>query len=121
MIKLADFVGETIKQIIDGVRSAQKHAEGSGATVNPSQVYPSQSNSPTDKMTLVMTGPGGGAYFVPAVDFDVAVTTSEGTTTKGGVGVFVAPIAIGSQGQSDAKSTSLSRVRFTIPVSLPEG
>ena len=54
------------------------------------------------------------------VHFDVAVSTSEGTETKGGIGVVVGPVgSVGSQDQSDVASSSMSRIRFSVPVKLP--
>lgn len=53
------------------------------------------------------------------VSFDVALTIEEGSGTKGGIGVFVGAIGVGSQGQSDSRSTSLSRVTFSVPVIFP--
>jgi hypothetical protein len=41
------------------------------------------------------------------IEFDVAVTVIEGTQTKGGIGVFVGPIGIGSQGQSNVSNQSI--------------
>src|ERR1700730_8705593 len=80
---LQSFVTETLKQIAAGVRQAQKD-QGEGATGSSQNV-----------------------------DFDVAVTTSEGSDKKGGAGVFVAGVGIGAQGSSSAASSTVSRIKFT--------
>jgi hypothetical protein len=71
-MKLEDFVSETLKELIDGVKTAQKHAVSKGARVNP--------HSPVNRDNQ------------QTVEFDVAVTTTAGTQTKGGIGVFVGPV-----------------------------
>ena len=55
------------------------------------------------------------------IEFDVAVTTTEGTETKGGIGVFVVAVGLGSQGKSDATNSSSSRIKFSVPIFLPNG
>jgi hypothetical protein len=53
------------------------------------------------------------------VEFDVALTAMEGTGTKGGIGVVAGMFALGSTGQSKEESSSVSRVKFSVPLSLP--
>lgn len=55
------------------------------------------------------------------VEFDVAVTAEEAKGTKGGIGVFMGSVGLGAQGQSETKNTSLGRIKFSVPVSLPRG
>jgi hypothetical protein len=98
-MKLQDFVAETLKELIDGVKTAQSHAISNGARVNPHGLHFKENQQ--------------------HVEFDVAVTTTEGTQTKGGIGVFVGPVGLGSQGQSDNTNSSVSRIRFSIKVVLP--
>ena len=97
-MELQDFIDETLKQIISGVRSAQESAIELGAKINPR---------------------GGSVVEMRTVHFDIAVGTSEGTETKGGIRV-VGPVgSVGSQDQSDVASSSMSRIRFSVPVKLP--
>ena len=110
-MELKDFVAETLKQIIDGVRESQAYGSEHGAVVSPAQMFQLSSGQPgfTD----------GSQRPVQPIEFDVAVTASEGTKTKGGIGVFMGGVGLGSQGQSDAASRSVSRIRFTVPLVLP--
>jgi hypothetical protein len=55
------------------------------------------------------------------VEFDVAVTASSATGTKGGVGVVAGILALGAQGQSNQENKALSRLKFSVPISLPYG
>ena len=56
-----------------------------------------------------------------AVKFDVAVTATEGTGTKGGIGVVAGVFALGSQEQSSAEVSAVSRLKFAVPIALPYG
>jgi hypothetical protein len=49
----------------------------------------------------------------------VEVTTADTAAEKKGVGVFVAPITVGSQAQSDTRRTSVGRIQFSVAVALP--
>ena len=109
-MKLKDFVAETLKEIIDGVIEAQKHYSANGGVINSGDIEGPKVG--TDRHTGVP---------LQSVEFDVAVTTTEGTETKGGIGVFVGPIGLGSQGKSDSANSSVSRIKFSIPVILPKG
>lgn len=111
-MKLKDFVAETLKEIIDGVAEAQDYYSDKDGSVNGRKL-----RFRTDQgMQLWDKETGQPAQMV---DFDVAVTTTEGTETKGGIGVFVGPVGLGSQGKSDASNTSSSRIKFSVPVFLP--
>lgn len=109
-MELREFVSDTLKQIIDGVASASIYAAEKGATVNP------RLGRPVEGFATLSEG-----SVLQKVDFDVAVTTSEGATTTGGVGVFVGPVALGSKGQSNERDASFSRIKFFVVVKLPSG
>jgi hypothetical protein len=98
-MELQDFIAETLKEIISGVRRAQESAIELGAKINPR---------------------GGSIVEMRSVQFDVAVSTEEGIGEKGGIGVFVGPVGtVGSQNQSDVASSSMSRIKFSVPLKLP--
>jgi hypothetical protein len=103
-VKLKDFVTETLKEIFDGVVDAQEYCSrtGSGGEVASGTRYKTRDGTAAQ-----------------SIEFDVAVTTTEGTETKGGIGVFVGPVGLGSQGKSDASNTSVSRIKFSVPVVFP--
>jgi hypothetical protein len=112
-MKLKDFVAETLKEIVDGVADAQYHWSQKGGSVIPGGLEYSDKAGP------------GALYDVPSgrpvqvIEFDVAVTTEEGTGTEGGIGVFVGAVALGSKGKSDASMTTVNRIKFSVPVLLP--
>jgi len=100
-MELKDFVSQTLVEIVEGVRDAQGKTEGCSSKT--SYVAPAEV----------------GNKLVQTVSFDVAVTTVDSTSTKGGIGVFVGPVALGSQGKSDAQNSSLSRIKFEVPLRFP--
>ncbi len=97
-MKLQEFVNETLREIIAGVNEAQDYAKDNNATINVGPVMGTPINE---------------------VEFDVAVTATEGSEAHGGVGVFVAGLGLGAKGKRDASNGSVSRVKFSIPVCLP--
>ena len=113
-MKLKDFVAETLKEIVDGVVEAQTHYTEKGGSVNSKNL-----TFRTDQGLQMWDVDSGQP--AQSVDFDVAVTTVEGAETKGGIGVFVGAVGVGSQGKSDASNTSSSRIKFSVPIFLPRG
>jgi len=107
---LQTFVKETLVQICDGVNDAAQVVNVRGAIINPD-------GTQCDGDTTYVNP--GFRRTVQNVEFDVALTTTEGKGTEGGIGVMVGSIGLGSKGKSDKAFTSTSRVKFTVPVSLP--
>lgn len=110
---LGEFVSQTLIQIVDGVKNAQDKVAESGATVNP---HLTTSQEQAGRQGFLWTG---GAY-AQIVQFDVALTVTEGKGTKGGIGVFAGAINLGSSGQSQNENSSVSRVKFSVPLALPK-
>ena len=52
------------------------------------------------------------------IDFDVAVTVSEGKSVEGSGGLSVMGVSLGGKGGSEQNSF-VSRIKFSIPVSYP--
>jgi len=59
--------------------------------------------------------------FAESVEFDIAVTVDTGASAKGGIGIVVCAVNLGSVNESDMKNSSMSRIRFRVPVILPPG
>ena len=113
-MKLQEFVAETLKEIIAGVKKSQKYAESEGAWVSP-EMRPDGYGEGTRKVGWTAQD---GAN-IEQIEFDVAVTSTEGSETKAGVGIFVAGIGLGAKGKSDESTSSISRIKFSIPLGLP--
>ena len=119
-MNLQNFITESIVQIVRGIEAANTALNDSTAVVSPKNVIPSDSERPHIYGYLVEPG-AHGKYRTPVqrVDFDVAVYAEEGTETKGGIGLMVGTLGLGSHGKSDKSHSSESRIKFTVPIILP--
>ena len=112
---LKSFVSQTLIEIVEGVNEARSLVKSmdTGANINPSFA------GDVPKLT--------GAYHIghgdmaQCVEFDVALTVTEGTNTKGGIGVVSGVINLGSSGQSRNENVAVSRIKFIVPLGLPTG
>ena len=114
-MELKDFVRDTLNALIDGVREVQGTAAEKGKFVVPDAGRGVRADSkPHSGITVLNTGD-----LITFVEFDVALTASDSKQTKGGIGVLFGAVNLGSQGQSDSGTASLSRIKFQIPLVLP--
>jgi hypothetical protein len=113
-MELREFVAGSILQIIDGVKNAQD-LNKTDARISPSAL---KLGNQVQQSNLYDFGDG---MLLSNVEFDVAVTAEKSAGTKGGIGVFVGAVGLGSQGKSDSKDQSVSRIKFSVPISLPKG
>ncbi len=99
-MKLQEFVSETLKEIIAGVKEAQTYAKDNGAAVNERI-----RGAPCDPKPIT---------------FDVAVTSTDASENEAGAGIFVAALGLGVRDKSDTLNSCVSRVRFDVLVRLPD-
>jgi len=119
-MNLQEFIRETLVQISHGITQANTELKGAGARVNPLNVHPYLHTS--DKVYgRIDNEAASHAPIVELVEFDVALAVTEGKETKGGIGIAVGTIGLGTQGRSDSEKSSESRVKFKIPVQFPNG
>ncbi len=111
---LQEFISQTLIQIVNGVTDAQNIESEKGAKISPS-LSGSAEYAAEHGFLKSDAGPA------QIVQFDVAITAKEGTGTKGGIGVVAGIVSLGSTGQSNTENSSVSRVKFSVPVTLPNG
>ena len=119
-MELDQFISTALVQISRGIERASEELKDSSAVVNPRNVI--GTNGADDQKVygyLADERSGTLRKVVHQIDFDVAVVAAEGSTTKGGLGIKVGGLGIGAQGQSEDKTTSESRIKFSIPMVLP--
>lgn len=99
-MNIDDFIKSTLVQIVRGVEHASRDVddESDGGRVNP-----------------YMPRGRGMAAPIP-IEFDIAVTVSESAEAGGGISVM----GIGAKAGLATESSSVSRIKFTVPVALPE-
>ena len=116
-MELKDFLSETLKQIIKGIQDAQEFVakEGQGAKVNPRNTTLKMDGSgqkqPHDTKTMLP---------VERVEFDVAITASDSVDKSGGGGLRVWALNVGGQAGTSSENTTISRIRFGVPIVLPD-
>jgi hypothetical protein len=100
-MELREFVATTLKQIIDGIQDAQEYVEKSGSTAEIVNQFP---------IGCCKT----------KIEFDVAVTAGSSTTAEGKAGISVFSIGATTGAQMERLSSTVSRIRFPVPVDLPQ-
>jgi hypothetical protein len=110
-MELESFIEASMRQIIGGLHKASAFARDHGAAINPAQRQWRH---------------GEGIYFdkttgrvLTTVEFDVAVSATDESKKKEGIGVAVAQIMLGTQKEVSGASQHLSRIKFSVPVILP--
>jgi len=113
-MELKEFISEALIQIVLGVEDAQGKIEGSNAEISPR--YHNRQQDTLEKLKVVRSSKGN---IIQHVDFDVAVSVTEGTGTKAGIGVLAGAFNLGASGSSNQESQTASRIKFSVPVTLP--
>ncbi len=114
-MKLQEFVSETLREIIAGVKEAQTFAAANDAQISPQE----WGQAATGKSHA--RGLHQESLPITRVGFDVAVTSTDTTEKQAGAGVFVAGLGVGARGKSGDSSSCVSRVKFSVPLVLPVG
>jgi hypothetical protein len=111
MMDIKDFVSETLKQVIAGVKDAQEFAMDNGAMVEPERAATSQKmGEPTQYV---------GKGSIKEVAFDIAVTAQESTGQEGKAGLRIPYLDFGGGLSAEQANATVSRVRFAVDVRLP--
>ncbi len=113
-MELKQFVAETLKQIVQGVKDAQVAVHNLEGEVNPVMQFVRDSADFHKKHPM---DPYNRMYQV--VEFDVAVTAVEGEKAQLGGGILVGWFGLGAKDESSTLSQSMSRIKFSIPMTLP--
>ncbi len=110
-MNVQEFIKTAITEIVAGVAEARESTAEYGAIVGSDRPYGYL------KDNKVMTD--GEGRLITLVEFDIALAQADSTDTKGGIGVFLGSVGLGSQGASHGESSSHSRIKFSVPVVLP--
>jgi Trypsin-co-occurring domain 2 len=105
-MNLAEFVEESLTEILEGIRAAQKKDGGNAVGA--------EMFAATDKGLLVHGGASGNFTIV---DFDVSVVAENKVGGKGGLKVW----GVGLEGEAGRSSQHTSRVKFSVQLRIPEG
>lgn len=110
-MELKDFIQEALTQIIDGIKAVQS-GESLDAVVNPNDL---RYEEKVGLVTMIKDN----QRVVQSVDFEVALTSTELSGGKTGIGVFFPNIGIGGQKSGETGSTATTSIKFSILVAFP--
>jgi hypothetical protein len=116
MLNLEEFIAQSLIQIVNGVAESQKRVAELGGKINPTG-YVIQ---PSGQLNWHKEGYGTDSEIGQVVEFDVAVVAGENKDIQGGMGVFVAGVTIGYKAEKANENSSVSRVKFSVPLFLPQ-
>ena len=108
---IKDFIIETISAIADATTELQSDYEEQGVIINP----------PVSVKERDLYEDGGiGSHYrrVETVEFDIAVTAASETSGGGKAGLKILAIEAGADGQHSRRKEDVSRVKFSVPISL---
>lgn len=111
-MELQDFIKTALTEIVAGVAEASKAAKEHGGSVGSMKVYGYV------KENKIITDENDRP--VATVEFDIALAEANSKDTKGGIGVYLGAVGLGSQGASHGEASTHSRIKFSVPVVLPD-
>jgi hypothetical protein len=116
-MELHEFITETLVQIAKGVENANSTLSKCSAVVNPKNVNYNKDGNIRTYGWLTETEERLRA--VHLIEFDVLVTATKDKEKKGGIGVAFGNIGIGATRTHGEESIAQNRIKFGIPMVLP--
>lgn len=117
-MNLETFIAQSLVQIARGIEKANEELTDSQAIVSPKNVKDVQKSN--DSTYGLISLSDGSWAVVQEIGFDVAVTAAKGGEAKAGAGITVGAVTIGAAGKEDRQDTSVSRIRFSVPMLMPQ-
>ncbi len=114
-MELKEYVCQTIVQICQGVKEAQKECAEMGAIVNPAVTFGE------DGEFFIPTNPSKGKVGrrVQMIDIDATLTDSSSDTSGGHLGLSVSFLGVKFGEDQKTGKESTNHVHFSVPVALP--
>jgi hypothetical protein len=109
-MELQRFVTNVLTQIMCGIQKAQQTVGQQGGEVNPPVTRLSSGSA--ERFISVSRNK---QQIVEFVEFDVAVTITEGDETRSAISIMASRIA----GSTTDNQSTVSRIRFKVPVCFP--
>lgn len=110
-MELKTFVAETLKQIVEGIITAQQDLKERNVIVNPPTIVEGRG--------LFYTAMDNAQKTVQMVEFEVLLGQTEGLETGGRIGVFFASVGVGAQGKTETGSSAVNKMKFAVPMVFP--
>ena len=114
-MEIKDYIAETLVQITEGIKEAQKRLKDEDVVVNPGKTFGSQGNYWIGKQQER----GVVVRRVQEVEMKIGVVSSEETTGDGGVKARLGVLNLGAGIEEKGIERNENYVKFSIPVSFP--
>ena len=114
-MNLEEFIAQSLSQIAKGIEKANEELENSQALVSPQDVKDVTKQSAYGSIKV-----DDKWLKVHEIQFDVGVTAVEGSEIGGNLGITVGGFSIGGNGKENQANTSVSRIKFSVPMLLPQ-
>lgn len=111
-MELQEFIKTALTEIVAGVAEASKAVKEHGGSVGSLRLYGYV------KENKILTDENSRP--VATVEFDIALAEGSSKDTKGGIGVYLGAVGLGSQGASHGETSTHSRIKFSVPIVLPD-
>ena len=114
-MELDKFITETLKSVIKGIKESQEFAKENGARINPHLIASGSSKN----QPYTFYGREEGARLISAIDFDIAISSSneQENGVKGGINVM--SVNFGGNLSDKVSKETVSRIKFSVNVVLP--
>ncbi len=99
-MELKEFIKQTLIDVADGVREAGIHNKKIAPELFNNSIMPSKKHA--------------------FIDFDIAVTATEGSSNAKGAGIKVLSANIGGKKENKDEKTSVTRIKFSVPAYLTQ-
>lgn len=110
-MEIEEFVSSVLCGIVKGAVSAEKEVSNFGAEINPAL-----RNAPSDVFLSTLER----GEMVCRADFDIALTVENKEGAGAKIGVFSGIFGAAANGNLSNANTHMTRVKFSIPYSLPK-
>jgi hypothetical protein len=108
-MNLQEFIKTALTDIVAGVAEASLAAKAHGGAIGSmAQGFTKENKILTDANDRP----------VARVEFDIALAEANSKDTKGGIGVYLGAVGLGSQGASHGEVSTHSRIKFSVPIVL---
>jgi hypothetical protein len=112
-VELQEFVANALRQLLTAIRDAQSSDAGDGEVNPPIWINLRQEAA---KHGILESSNG---KWIHMVEFDLAVTAGESMGEKGHIQIAGGAVRQASSRESNAQSTTVSRIRFSVPIAYP--
>jgi len=113
-IELRKFISQALTEIAGGVKDAQAPVREMGGQVAPHDIDSHGSDRIKGQILFSLNRP------IQIVAFDVAVTLTDETGGKAGIGVLGGVVSLGAGGATKDSTQVVNRLQFTVPIVLPQ-